>query len=134
MTRVRMCLAWLVVLAVAGCATRSGGAGGAAKGDAGASRPAVSLGLPRPATAMRCGAQAIEVRRISDELALTVGARQFMLQPQRSASGARWASQAHPGTALWLKDDRGTLLLDGKAHPECVTVGTEAKPASKASR
>lgn len=132
-----MCLAWLACLAWlggAGCAMRSGGGGGAAKGDAGAARPALSVGLPRPATAMRCGAQAIEVRRISDELALTVGSRQFMLQPQRSASGARWASQAHPGTALWLKDDRGTLLLDGKAYPECVTVGTEVRPASKAAR
>ena len=123
-----MCLACLAWLVVAACATRSGEGGGAAKGNAAAARPAVSVGVPRPATAMRCGTQAIEVRRISDELALTVGARQFMLQPQRSASGARWASQAHPGTALWLKDDRGTLLLDGKAYPECVTVGPALSP------
>ena len=92
----------------------------ATRPDAGA-RPVPSA-PQRPATAMRCGERAISVRQVSDELELTVGSRRYLLQPQRSASGARYASASHPGVSFWSQGDSGMLMLDGQAFPECVSV------------
>ncbi|MBH1986553.1 MAG: META domain-containing protein [Burkholderiales bacterium] len=115
-------LAALSALSVlTGCAlSPSSPSSSSTRADGGA-RPAPSA-PQRPATAMRCGERAISVRQISDELELSVGSRRYLLQPQRSASGARYASASHPGVSFWSKGDSGMLMLDGQAFPECVSV------------
>ncbi len=113
-------LAW--PLGLSGCASSPDGKrpGASTKAPA-AVRPATVPSTPaRPLIAMRCGSLPIAVRHISDELELTVGARTYMLQPQRSASGARYASPSYPGVGFWSKGERGSLMLDGRAYPECV--------------
>ena len=74
----------------------------------GAAAPARAIG---PLVNLRCGKQEI-----------AVGAKRYLLQAQRSASGARYASSAYPGTSYWSKGDGGMLMVDGQAYPECATL------------
>lgn len=110
-------------LLLGACATGSGGGSGgqgASSGPraAGATSPARTIG---PATTLRCGKQEITVRANAEQAEVIVGAKRYLLQAQRSASGARYASSAYPGTSYWSKGDSGMLMIDGLAHHECVT-------------
>lgn len=123
----RRALACLITGATAvllgACATGSGGGAsgqGAASGPkaAGATSPARTIG---PASTLRCGKQEITVRANAEQAEILVGAKRYLLQAQRSASGARYASSAYPGTSYWSKGDSGMLMIDGQAYPECAT-------------
>ena len=110
-------------LLLGACATGSGGGSGgqgvsSGPRAAGATSPARTIG---PATTLRCGKQEITVRANAEQAEVIVGAKRYLLQAQRSASGARYASSAYPGTSYWSKGDSGMLMIDGLAHPECVT-------------
>lgn len=85
----------------------------------GAAAPARAIG---PLVNLRCGKQEIAVRANAEQAELTVGAKRYLLQAQRSASGARYASSAYPGTSYWSKGDGGMLMVDGQAYPECATL------------
>lgn len=75
-----------------------------------------------PQVAMRCGQQEVNVRANAEQAEVAVGGKRYLLQAQRSASGARYASSAYPGTSFWSKGDVGMLVIDGQAYPECSTV------------
>lgn len=121
-------------LLLGACATGQGGAGGGKGAGAGASpgakpsatvpatRPGGPMALIGPAIALRCGKQEITVRANTEQAELTVGTKRYLLQAQRSASGARYASSAYPGTSYWSKGDSGMLMVDGQAFPECATL------------
>lgn len=81
--------------------------------------------LSEPLTLMRCGSQDIGVRANSEQAEIEVAGQRHLLQAQRSASGARYASLAHPGTSFWSKGDRAMLVIKGQAYPECVTVAAQ---------
>ena len=86
-----------------------------------------------PFTAMRCGQLDLSVRANAEVAELQVGGKRYLLQAQRSASGARYASSAYPGTSFWSKGERGMLMTEGQAHPECVPVASpDARPAAGA--
>lgn len=87
--------------------------------------------LSEPLTLMRCGSQDIGVRANAEQAEIEVAGQRHLLQAQRSASGARYASIAHPGTSFWSKGDRAMLVIKGQAYPECITVA--AQPAADAS-
>lgn len=108
-------LAGASALLLGACATGPGG-------PAGASAPDATARAIGPAVAMRCGRQDITVRANTEQAELTVGNKRYLLQAQRSASGARYASAAYPGTSFWFKGDSGMLMIDGQAHPECHTL------------
>lgn len=127
---VQLCvLAGAFAMLLAACATGPGrtsaGAGGSAGGSASTGpKPAGAASAPRPIgplTTLRCGRQEITVRANSEQAELTVGSKRYLLQAQRSASGARYASSAYPGTSYWSKGDNGMLMIDGQAFPECAT-------------
>lgn len=99
------------------CATGQGGAGTSPSPSASAP-PTRAIG---PATTLRCGKQEITVRANGEQAELTVGGKRYLLQAQRSASGARYASSAYPGTSYWSKGDNGMLMVEGRAFPECAT-------------
>lgn len=123
--------AHLCLLACAGavllgaCATDPGRTGAkAAGGVSPGPKPFGAAPSPRPIgplTTLRCGKQEITVRANSEQAELTVGSKRYLLQAQRSASGARYASSAYPGTSYWSKGDNGMLMIDGQAFPECAT-------------
>ncbi len=140
--RARLCLfAIASALLLGACASGSGGSGGssgskpagASAGSASSNRPGGSSGaaskgtngpngltaLIGPFATLRCGKQEISVRANAEQAELNVGAKRYLLQAQRSASGARFASTAYPGTSFWSKGDRGMLMVDGRAFPEC---------------
>lgn len=105
----------------AACATAPGGANGAG-GVAAAKPPVVAARALGPAVLMRCGKQDVTVRANAEQAELTVGSKRYLLQAQRSASGARYASSAYPGTSYWSKGDSGMLTIDGQAYPACDTI------------
>ncbi len=125
--RARLCgLAGVSAMLLGACATGPGGTGGHAAGGGSASspKPPASASAARvigPATTLRCGKQEITVRANSEQAELTVGSKRYLLQAQRSASGARYASSAYPGTSYWSKGGNGMLMLEGQAFPECAT-------------
>mgnify|MGYP000119512927 CR=1 FL=1 len=122
-------LAGACALLLGACATGQDGAGGGAGkasggGASSGSKPSATAPASRaigPATTLRCGKQEVTVRANSEQAELTVGSRRYLLQAQRSASGARYASSAYPGTSYWSKGDNGMLMIEGQAFPECVT-------------
>lgn len=131
--RARLCLlATVSAMLLGACASGPGGSGskpaGASAGSASTTRPAGSsgagskdtAGLAGSTTSLRCGKQEITVRANAEQAELTVGAKRYLLQAQRSASGARFASSAYPGTSFWSKGERGMLMIEGQAYPECV--------------
>lgn len=67
---------------------------------------------------LRCGDTSVEAGYRDDGAVLRLGARQFDLLPEATASGAKFTDPADPGTWLWSKGDalsvslRGTLLGD----------------------
>jgi len=107
-------LAGASALLLSACATGPGGPAGASASASDAAARAIG-----PAVAMRCGRQDITVRANTEQAELTVGSKRYLLQAQRSASGARYASAAYPGTSFWSKGDSGMLMIDGQAHPAC---------------
>lgn len=127
-TRVkRACLGWLAgvsVMLLGACATGLGGSGasGGSGGSAGAKTPDAVARAIGPSVLMRCGKQEVNVRANAEQAELTVGSKRYLLQAQRSASGARYASSAYPGTSFWSKGDSGMLAIEGQAYPECNTV------------
>lgn len=135
----RACLGWLAgvsLMLLGACATGLGGAGasggsggsGASGGSAGAKTPDALARAIGPSVLMRCGKQEVNVRANAEQAELTVGGKRYLLQAQRSASGARYASSAYPGTSFWSKGDSGMLAIEGQAYPECITVAA-ALPA-----
>jgi heat shock protein HslJ len=132
----RTCLGLLTsvsVVLLGACATgRAGsgvsGGGAGAGGAAGVKNPDTAARAIGPSVLMRCGKQEVAVRANAEQAELTVGGKRYLLQAQRSASGARYASSAYPGTSFWSKGDRGMLALEGQAHPECSTMA--AAPAT----
>jgi putative lipoprotein len=102
-----------------------------------ASRPGESASTARligPLTPFRCGRQEIAVRANAEQAELTVGGKRYLLQSQRSASGARYASTAYPGTSFWSKGDQGMLMIDGQAYPECSQLEPTTPIADKSGR
>lgn len=123
----RACLGWLVgvsVMLLGACATGPGGTGasGGSGGAAGTKTPDTVARAIGPSVLMRCGKQEVNVRANAEQAELTVGSKRYLLQAQRSASGARYASSSYPGTSFWSKGDSGMLAIDGQAYPECSTV------------
>lgn len=117
---------WVALLGA--CASGSGGGGkgpgpGPGAGtNTGTKPPATSASarVSGPIATLRCGKQEITVRTNAEQAELTVGAKRYLLQAQRSASGARYASSAYPGTSYWSRGDSGMLMVDGQAYPECI--------------
>jgi heat shock protein HslJ/membrane-bound inhibitor of C-type lysozyme len=62
---------------------------------------------------------------------LAVGERRIDLKEVVSASGARYEAIHAPGTTVWNKGTRATVVLDGEALPECNVVNL-APPAAHA--
>lgn len=129
-------LACASAMLLGGCATGqwgsgvTGGAGGVA---AGAKSPDTAARAIGPAVLMRCGKQDVSVRANAEQAELTVGSKRYLLQAQRSASGARYASSAYPGTSFWSKGDSGMLTIDGQAYPACSSLVTAGGPDGAAS-
>lgn len=125
-------LAAVSALVLVGCATGPGGPGaagssgasGSSGGQSGAKAAAPAARAIGPAVALRCGKQEITVRANPEQAELTVGTKRYLLQAQRSASGARYASSAYPGTSYWSKGDSGMLMVDGQAFAECATLAS----------
>lgn len=135
--RAHLCLlAGVSAMLLGACASGPGGAGGGGGAGSGVgSKPPGSAASTRangpatgPATTLRCGRQEITVRANAEQAEITVGAKRYLLQAQRSASGARYASSAYPGTSYWSKGDGGMLMIDGKAYPECATPAATTTP------
>lgn len=132
----RTCLGLLAsvsVVLLGACATDRGGSGASggaagAGGAAGVKNQDTAARAIGPSVLMRCGKQEIVVRANAEQAELTVGGKRYLLQAQRSASGARYASSAYPGTSFWSKGDRGMLAIEGQAYPECSA--TAAAPAA----
>lgn len=124
-------LAGVSALMLGACATGPGGHSGQS-GPAGANAADATARVIGPAVAMRCGRQDITVRANTEQAELTVGSKRYLLHAQRSASGARYASSAYPGTSFWSKGDSGMLMLDGQAHPECSTLTSTTPVAASA--
>lgn len=113
-------LAGVSAVLLGACASGPGGVGGPSGAKPpGAAAPARAIG---PLVNLRCGKQEIAVRANAEQAELTVGTKRYLLQAQRSASGARYASSAYPGTSYWSKGDGGMLMVDGQAYPECATL------------
>lgn len=125
-------LAGVSAMMLGACATGPGGRSGP-PGQAGTKTPDATALAMGPAVAMRCGKQDIAVRANTEQAELTVGSKRYWLQAQRSASGARYASSAYPGTSFWSKGDRGMLMIDGQAHPECSTLPATSPVAASAT-
>lgn len=122
--RAHLCLLTSVsVIWLGACATGSGGVGKGPSPSPKQPGAASSVRAP-PATSLRCGKQEITVRANAEQAELTVGSKRYLLQAQRSASGARYASSAYPGTSYWSKGDSGMLMLDGQAYPECAPLAS----------
>ncbi len=120
--RANLCLlAGASTLFLVACVTGPGGGGGSASPGPKASAPAPASRAMGSATTLRCGKQEITVRANGERAELSVGSKRYLLQAQRSASGARYASSAYPGTSYWSKGDSGMLMIDGQAYPECTT-------------
>jgi len=113
-------LAGVSAVLLGACASGPGGVGAPSGAKPpGAAAPARAIG---PLVNLRCGKQEIAVRANAEQAELTVGTKRYLLQAQRSASGARYASSAYPGTSYWSRGDSGMLMIDGQAYPECATL------------
>ena len=71
------------------------------------------------ASRLRCGDLAVEVGFRADGANLRVGPRRIELAPVETASGAKFADPADPGTSVWSKGDAVTVSLRGTELPEC---------------
>jgi len=85
--------------------------------------PHLPLGF---ATTLRCGGQQLQLGFFEEEARLRVGRVVHRLQSDPAASGARYASDADPGTWVWTRGDRAMVGLAGETLPECVPVAAAA--------
>jgi heat shock protein HslJ/uncharacterized membrane protein/uncharacterized lipoprotein YbaY len=91
------------------------------------------------ASELRCGARTllsgIGKRDGRDVLQLVDGTRRIDLRDVVAASGARFEAIDVPGTTLWSKGLRATIVLDGATLPECdvrpLPAGTPTSPVAK---
>ena len=92
-------------------------------------QPAIDLGmlnmtrLQQPlafASKLRCGDQWVRVGMLGDILNLVVDEVRYPLRQVVSASGARYEAVGDPTTTFWSKGERATLVVKGKAYPECL--------------
>lgn len=81
------------------------------------------------ATLLRCGDQTISADFSGNPVRLAVGDETFELRSVPAASGAKYEAIGDPGTILWNKGASTTLVLRGKALPECRDV---AEPVFRA--
>ncbi|WP_285276571.1 META domain-containing protein [Halopseudomonas bauzanensis] len=86
------------------------------------------IGAGEPFTAeLNCGRLPISAKG-DDDLLLTVGAEQFVLNRAISASGARYVAEGEPETSLWFKGEQAWLVLAGDEYPLCVPSDTIIEP------
>lgn len=72
---------------------------------------------------LRCGERAVEVTPGANGLRVQLGFERHELMAVPAASGARFEKPGDPTTSFWSKGERGTLLLAGRALPECAPSG-----------
>ncbi|MEY8841046.1 YbaY family lipoprotein, partial [Cribrihabitans sp. XS_ASV171] len=68
---------------------------------------------------LSCGELVAELGFVGEGARLRIGSRYLDLVPERTASGARFASRDAPGTWVWTHGDVATLSLEGVELPEC---------------
>lgn len=117
--------------AAAGCLASLVGC--AQTADVPAPKPAASQPLLF-ASELRCGGRTLQFgigRRAGRDLPqLAVGDRRIDLREVVSASGARYEAIDAPGTSVWSKGTRATVVLDGETLPECEVVRPVGAAAS----
>lgn len=62
-----------------------------------------------------------------DAARLEVGGRTYQMSRVPSASGARYEAAGDPRTSFWSKGENATLVIGGRAFPECVPPGAAAE-------
>ena len=72
------------------------------------------------ASTLRCGELWVMIGMLGDTLNLEVGEVRYPLREVVSASGARYEAVGDPTTTFWSKGERATLVVKGKAYPECL--------------
>lgn len=75
-----------------------------------------------------CGSSEVVVEYGHHTLLLTIDRDTIVLQPVRSASGAKYVADTDPKTTFWSKGDRAVLVLKGQSLPECTRVSTWRLP------
>jgi uncharacterized membrane protein len=78
------------------------------------------------ASTMKCGDRLVDVGFAGEAARLRVGAQVIELQPEASASGAKFGDGA--GNGFWSKGNRATVTLGGSDLPECVPVISPTLP------
>jgi uncharacterized lipoprotein YbaY len=74
---------------------------------------------------LRCGEQSVSVDYSRDPVRMIVGGEAFELRAVPAASGAKYEASGDPATTLWNKGASTTLVLRGKAYPECSSAAGE---------
>lgn len=66
-----------------------------------------------------CGGQAVAVGFIDDLMRIRVAGETVDLRAVPAASGAKYEALGDPATTFWSHGERATLVLRGRALPEC---------------
>jgi uncharacterized lipoprotein YbaY len=100
-------------------------------------QPAIDMGMLNMtrvevlafASTLRCGDQLVMVGMVGDTLNLAVDEARYPLRQVVSASGARYEAIGDPTTTFWSKGERATLVVNGKAYPECMRADAKLRLA-----
>ncbi len=68
---------------------------------------------------LACGDQQVLVAYQEEKLQLNLGSETFSMRQVAAASGARYVAEGDATTTFWSKGERATLIVRGKAYPEC---------------
>jgi uncharacterized lipoprotein YbaY len=79
---------------------------------------------------LRCGEQLVSVDYSRDPVRMIVGGEAFELRAVPAASGAKYEARGDPSTTLWNKGASTTLVVRGKAYPEC-SPAAEGVPSAR---